>query len=107
MTSGYNGPPRADKVRPEPPPAPPRLSTGPPFAWLIEYGPSTKSYPLYFAGFGPAPAGAESVICGNLCGSWSYANDCAIRFARKEDAEKLLAILQVGGPHRVVEHGWG
>lgn len=77
MTSGYNGPPRADKVRPEPPPTPPRLSTGPTFAWLIEYGPSTKSYPLYFAGFGRSRRSGESVICGNLCGSWRNANDLA------------------------------
>lgn len=76
------------------------------YGWLIEYGPNSKAPPLYFAGFHVAPAGAESVICGNLCASWSYADDCAVRFARKQDADKLLQILQVGGPHRVCEHGW-
>lgn len=76
------------------------------YGWLIEFGDKTSSTPLYFAGFDVAPPGAEHVIIGNLCASWSFSDDCAVRFARKQDAEKMLAILQVGGPHRVREHGW-
>lgn len=77
------------------------------YAYLIEYGPNAKAAPLYFAGFAPAPVGAESVVCGNLCASWSYDDACAVRFARREDADKMLPILPIHGPHRVVEHGWG
>lgn len=66
--------------------------------WVIERGDSDASRPFYWGG---------------ACG-WTYDNLCAVRFARKEDAESVETTLRWERerkgfqPHnnRIAEHGW-
>jgi|SRR5581483_1210320 len=37
--------------------------------------------------------------------AWTKSHECALRFARKQDAE--LAATLVGGVERIAEHSWG
>lgn len=57
--------------------------------WVIEVGNSTPSNPLYWAGK-----------------HWSYIDSEAVRFCRKEDAEKVNQTLP-GTNNRICEHQWG
>jgi len=59
------------------------------FGWVIERGDSTPATPTYWAG-------SEY---------WSQDHMDAVRFARKQDAERVACRLH-GGYHRVCEHGW-
>lgn len=60
------------------------------FAWCIERGDSQPAAPTYWAG----------------PDRWSQDNIDAVRFARKQDAERVACRLGQGY-HRVCEHGWG
>jgi hypothetical protein len=72
---------------------PPRTAES---GWVIEHRTSPTYAPAYWAGNG-----------------WSVDNLCAIRFARKVDAERTIAgfdeddPLPNEQPHRIAEHGWG
>jgi hypothetical protein len=57
-------------------------------AWLIESANHTTGY-QWWAG-----------------GSWTRDASRAARFARKEDAEAVIAGLWPGVPHLAVEHAW-
>jgi len=59
------------------------------FAWLIERGDLSPARPTYWAG----------------PDHWSQDHMDAVRFARKEDAERVACRLHAGY-HRVCEHGW-
>lgn len=61
------------------------------FAWVIERGDSEVSAPKYWTG-----------------SAWSSDNLKAIRFVRRDDAERVrLFALETATPrHRVCEHGW-
>lgn len=61
------------------------------FAWVIEHRLSPTHSPYYWAGNG-----------------WSVEHMKAIRFARKEDAERTRAGFddEFALEHRVAEHGW-
>lgn len=62
------------------------------FAWVIERGDSQPCAPTYWTG-------------PNNGGGWSQDHMDAVRFARKQDAERVAC--QLGqGYHRVCEHGW-
>lgn len=68
----------------------------PEFAWVIERDESAPSAPEYFTGSNhPAMR-------------WSNPGDnaAAIRFSRREDAEKMLRSTDPARPHRIAEHGW-
>lgn len=67
----------SDKARPE-------------FGWVIERGDSEVCAPTYWAG----------------PDRWSQDHMDAIRFCRKQDAERVACRLGQGY-HRVAEHGWG
>jgi hypothetical protein len=87
------------------------LRSVPELGWVIEHADAKNGSPLYFAGVSPlSPVfqGAVSDLGYSSSPSWqwSYNPDCAIRFAREEDAKKLLPALPFG-PHRVCEHQWG
>jgi hypothetical protein len=60
--------------------------------WLIETETSNASAPLYLARIGRNDWG------------WSFGHLCALRFSRKEDAEKIVAGL--GLKARVCDHAW-
>lgn len=66
------------------------------FAWVIERDESPPSAPEYFTG-NSHPAMR-----------WSNPGDhaAAIRFSRKDDAEKMRLAVDCARPHRVCEHGW-
>lgn len=57
--------------------------------WVIEREDSEPSRPMYYAGV-----------------NWDYDNLKAIRFARKEDAEKMCRYMFPGEPHRIADHMW-
>lgn len=57
--------------------------------WVIEREDSEPSRPMYYAGF-----------------EWDYDNLKAMRFARKEDAEKMCRYMFPGEPHRIADHMW-
>lgn len=57
--------------------------------WVIEHYDSQVSVPAYFA-----------------CISWSTDNLRAVRFARKEDAQRMSNYLFPGEPHRIADHMW-
>ena len=57
--------------------------------WVIEREDSEPSRPMYYAGI-----------------EWDYDNLKAIRFARKEDAEKMSRYMFPGEPHRIADHMW-
>ncbi|MDE2232538.1 MAG: hypothetical protein KGJ90_00200 [Patescibacteria group bacterium] len=57
--------------------------------WLIEREDSDPSRPMYYAGT-----------------EWSYDNLKAIRFARREDAERMSRYMFPGEPHRIADHMW-
>ena len=63
------------------------------FAWVIERGDSRPSQPTYWAGI----AATHS--------TWSEDHMDAVRFSRKQDAEKVACGLGQGY-HRVCDHGW-
>ncbi len=65
------------------------------FAWLIERGDSPVFAPIYFAGY--SRRGVTAL--------WSGNPSAAVRFARKEDAEKVSYAL-LDANNRVAEHGW-
>jgi len=65
------------------------------FAWLIERGDSPVSAPIYFAGYSQR---GVTVL-------WSGNPSAAVRFARKEDAEKVSYAF-LDSNNRVAEHGW-
>lgn len=60
------------------------------FAWVIERGDSQPHSPTYWSGID----------------SWSQDHLDAVRFARKQDAERVAHSIRDGGYHRVCEHGW-
>lgn len=66
------------------------------YGWVIERGKSPVYAPDYWIGNG-----------------WSKDNLKAIRFCRKEDAERTASgwdeddYLPGDLPHRIAEHGWG
>ena len=72
-------------------PAPPAEE----FGWLIEREPSPQG-PSYWT-----PKHAMLRV-----EPWTWDNLEAVRFARKEDAERVMQTLP-GGPYKVVEHAWG
>jgi hypothetical protein len=80
---GYSGP------CPKPPlPKPAKEETG----WVIEHGRSQPSHPMYWCADG-----------------FDHNNLKAIRFARKEDAERVANSLGGGFPegyHRIADHMW-
>lgn len=57
--------------------------------WVIERADSEPSRPMYYAGF-----------------DWSYDNLKAMRFARREDAQKMCRYMFPGEPHRIADHMW-
>lgn len=57
--------------------------------WVIERADSEPSRPMYYAGF-----------------EWDYDNLKAMRFARKEDAQKMARYMFPGEPHRIADHMW-
>ena len=57
--------------------------------WVIEREDSEPSRPMYWAGF-----------------QWEYDNLKAIRYARKEDAQKASKYMFPGEPHRIADHMW-
>lgn len=59
------------------------------FAWVIERGDSPPHSPTYWTG----------------PDRWSQDHQDAVRFARKQDAERV-ACHTGQGYHRVAEHGW-
>lgn len=59
------------------------------FAWCIERGDSSPSTPTYWSG----------------PDYWSQDHMDAVRFLRKQDAERVACRLGQGY-HRVCEHGW-
>ncbi len=65
-------------------------------AWVIEHEDSEPSLPRYFTG----------MLALGL--RWSKPGDhkAAVRYARKEDAEKTAISVDGAGKHRVCEHGW-
>lgn len=63
--------------------------------WLIEQGDSPVSHPLYLAGYGDGRPG-----------SWSEDHLQAIRFARKDDADRALTLLDDEATYRVCQHAW-
>ncbi|MCK9994030.1 MAG: hypothetical protein Dbin4_02550 [Alphaproteobacteria bacterium] len=63
------------------------------FAWVIERGDSQSCDPTYWAGLS------------RLDSKWSQDHMEAVRFARKQDAEKVACGLG-HGYHRVCAHGW-
>jgi hypothetical protein len=65
------------------------------YGWVIERGDSTVDAPTYWAG--PVNHGLNT---------WSQNHMDAVRFARKDDAERVAPYLG-DGHHRVAEHGWG
>ena len=65
------------------------------FAWVIESEDISASMPLYYAGY-------DEVIAATC---WSYNHMEAIRFARKEDAEKMSSRMQQKN-NRIAQHGW-
>jgi hypothetical protein len=65
------------------------------FAYVIERGDSPVSKPLYFAGFNKR----------GLPALWRDDPNLAVRFCRREDAEKVSYAL-IGLNNRVAEHGW-
>ena len=66
------------------------------FAWVIERDTSAPSAPEYFTGrLHPA-----------LWWSNPGEHEDALRFARKQDAEKFTLSLDCARQHRVCEHGW-
>jgi hypothetical protein len=66
------------------------------FAWVIENEESEGSRPEYFTG-----RLARALW-------WSNPGDHqeALRFARKQDAERLAKSLDGARNHRICEHGW-
>ena len=68
------------------------LRRGEETGWVIEHGRSQPSYPEYWAATG-----------------FDHDNLKAIRFARKEDAERVANALGGGFPegyHRIADHMW-
>src|SRR6185312_3151035 len=59
------------------------------FGWVIERGDSSPSSPTYWSG----------------PDYWSQDHMDAVRFSRKQDAERVACRLH-GGHHRICEHGW-
>jgi hypothetical protein len=99
------------KLRPCTKWGPPEEKPAPESGWVIEHADAKNGPPLYFAGvhpLSPTFQGAVSDLGYSSSPSWqwSYNPDCAIRFAREDDAKKLLPALPFG-PHRVCEHQWG
>lgn len=68
------------------------------FAWVIEHGNSPVSQPLYWTAGLPIKELPPR--------HWHSNHLEAIRFARKEDAEKIATALLEGVPVRICEHGW-
>lgn len=68
--------------------------------WVVELAESEPSKPLYWRG-----SNIESRPLGdsNIYNQWSHDHMQAVRFARKEDAEKLKFLNEV----RICEHQWG
>ena len=62
------------------------------YAWVIERGDSSLNRPVYFTG-------------GSIF-QWEVDHEKAIRFSRREDAERLANGAYGELPTRVVEHGW-
>lgn len=67
------------------------------FAWLIELGDSPASQPLYWSAGIPAKGPPTN---------WHPDHLEAVRFARKQDAEKVATALAGGVSVRICEHGW-
>ncbi len=67
--------------------------------WVIEHGESETFKPLYWRGDNheSRPEGDD-----NIFNPWSYDHLQAVRFARKEDAEKVKFLSEV----RICEHAW-
>lgn len=78
---GYSGPCPKPPLPKKPPPE---------FAWVIERGDSQPSAPTYWSG----------------PDQWSQDHLDAVRFSRKQDAERVACRLGQGY-HRIAEHGWG
>lgn len=73
------------------------------FAWLIEHCDSESSRPRYFTGrVHPEFFWQDDPLMWSLPGDHAD----ALRFARREDAERLAQWLDPVLKHRVVEHGW-
>ena len=74
------------------------MSDTPEYGWLIEVNNSELSLPVYFAGLtrSDRPNGET------LDFSWSFNHIEAVRFCRRQDAEKVVGNYG----HRIVEHVW-
>lgn len=74
--------------------------------WVIEFGESEPSRPAYWIGPSENPAHWPF-------GMWSDNNLRAVRFARREDAEAVVAFTKLHAHDderahfRVADHGWG
>ena len=74
------------------------------YAWVIESGHNEPHGPFYWAGYIPHDRGVMG-----WGDNWSADHMDAVRFARREDAEKVRDMVTRAprdGEHRVVEHGW-
>lgn len=76
------------------------------YAWVIEHTPEKLDGrgPWYWSGHVPREKGNAG-----WGDNWSIEHMEAIRFARREDAEKIRDMLvrpPREGEHKVVEHGW-
>ena len=65
------------------------------YGWLIEHKETGPAGPAYWT---PKPFMLRVE-------PWTFDNLDAVRFARREDAQRVADTLP-GGPHRVAEHGW-
>lgn len=74
------------------------------FGWLIEVAEQTPGGPVYFAGLTDT---GERLRGSSVFPEWSTDNLLAVRFARKEDADRAAKGIAGGTLTRVVEHGWG
>ena len=68
------------------------------FGWVMEHKDSEPSVPSYFDA---APWSLDRPY------PWTNDNLKAIRFARKEDAQKMATYLKLDHVVRICEHGWG
>lgn len=69
------------------------------YGWVIEAGWTTAPALRYWCG-------AVVTDGGGIQNEWRGDNARAIRFARKEDGEKIARIMIDGESYRVVEHAW-
>lgn len=69
------------------------------YGWLIELAEQRPGGPVYWSGLTPMPR--ERIVMPE----WTTDNLLAVRFARKEDGERVARGIPL--ETKVVEHGWG